>query len=172
MASSSADIQTLAQARDYYRAELAGVRTVTCYGKRVRVVFERDATHLFSDGPDERLSAEEQQAWVEAIPAELRVERRLPNGKVEVRRFSEERARLMGHVLPAISGFTVSVPGTGNRGHEKRMLHGPALPDGRHIRVLLRPGPGDAFTCVSAYPVSSEVWVAMTRAKRAKFPPD
>jgi hypothetical protein len=67
--------------------------------------------------------------------------------------------------------FTASVPGTGQGGHEKRMLHGPALPDGRYMRVVLRPGPGDAFTCISAYPVSRDAWLEIRRSKRAKFPP-
>lgn len=168
---SANDITNREEARDYYAATLAGVRTITCYGKRVSIVFEADATHLFSDGPPKDLSQEEQRAWVAAIPPELRVERRLPKGRTEVRRFSLERAHLMGHVLPAISRFTVSVPGTGRDGHEKRMLHGPALPDGRYMRVLLRPGPGDAFTCVSAYTVNVNVWRTMVAAKRAKFPP-
>src|ERR1035438_4459381 len=45
------------------------------------------------------------------------------------------------------------------------------LPDGRYMLVVLRPGPGDAWTCVSAYPVLAYSWKNATRAKAARFPP-
>jgi len=91
---------------------------------------------------------------------------------LEVRVFNVERASMMDLVLPAVSRFTVSIPGTATtRGREKRMLHGVRLPDGRYMRVVLRPGPGEAFTCVSAYPVSEAVWLDARRAKSARFPP-
>src|SRR5205085_884691 len=99
------------------------------------------------------------------------VERRIGGGRVERREFSLERAQLMDRILPAIHDYTVSIPGTGHRGAENRMLHGPRLPNGRYMRVVLRPGPGDAFTVVSAYPVEHGTWMAACRSRRAKFPP-
>ncbi len=158
---SSADISTLGEARSYYAEYLVGQQVIECHGRPVTVFFERSATHLFS----------EEAPSGDALPAHERVMQRVKGGRVEERRFSLDRARLMDRVIDAISHFTVSVPGTGVRGHEKRMLHGPRLPDGRYLRVVLRPGgPGD-FVCVSAYPVSEAVWLAMRRSKSAKFPP-
>ena len=154
-------IETLEEARDYYRERLAGAHAVTCYGRAVTIVFERDSTHLFSEDPKD---------W-RVVPQSLRVDRFYGPGKVETRTFSLTRARLMDHVLRAICAFTVSIPGTGPRGGQNRMLHGPALSSGEYLRVVLRPGPGDAFTCVSAYPVSLAVWREAVRAKRARFPP-
>lgn len=171
---SSQDIANLDEARAYYAANLAGVRKVTCYGKPVAIVFESDATHVFSDDPTSGMrdmTPAQQRAVFDSIQLDQRVERRLPGGRIEVRRFSLERARLMDHVLPAVSLFTVSVPGTSPRGRDNRTLHGQALPDTRHMRVALRPGPGDAFTCISAFPVSRDAWLATLRSKRAKFPP-
>jgi hypothetical protein len=173
---SSQNIATLDEARAYYAAHLAGVRNVTCYSKPVAIVFEREATHLFSDDPTSgmrNLAPAQQRAVFDAIPPDQRVERRLPGGRVDVRRFNLERARLMDRVLPAVSLFTVSTAGTSARGRENRMLHGRALPDGRYMRVVLQPPRDgyDAFTCVSAYPVSTDVWRAARAAKSAKFPP-
>lgn len=167
----STKIKTLEEAEVFYAEHLAGRRRVTCYGSIVAVVFPPDGTHLFSEGAPKDATEEERAAFVAGIPSGERVERKIVKGKVEVRRFDVLRARLMDRVLPAISLFTVSVPGTGRDGHEKRMLHGPALSDGTHMRVVLRPGPGDAFTCTSAYTVSERVWLEMRRARPAKFPP-
>lgn len=151
-------ITSLAEAREYYARKLVGAHKVECHGRPVTIVFERGATHLFSDES--------------GVASAERVERALGGGKMEVRAFSVARARLMDSVLPAICGYTVSLPGTApTRGREKRMLHGPRLPDGRYLRVVLRPGPGDGFTCVSAYPIQQRVWLDARRAKTAKFPP-
>jgi len=157
----SALITTLAEAVAYYHANLALAHDITCRGRPVRIVFERDATHLYSVSVDD---------WT-SIPAHLRVIRTIGRGKQETREFSLERAQLMDRVLPAISNFTFSIPGTGHKGQQNRMLHGPALPSGHHMRVVLRPGPGEAWTCVSAYRVTSDVWLACRRSKQAKFPP-
>lgn len=152
-------ISSLEEARDYYQRKLARAHRVDCHGRGVTVVFEQAATHLFS---------------VEAVgkvSPELRVRRWLSPTKFEDRKFDLERARSMDDVLIAITHFTVSVPGTANSGHEKRLLHGPRLQTGNHLRVVLRPGPGDAFTCVSAYEISHDKWMEMRRSKAAKFPP-
>lgn len=155
-------ITTLAEAREYYAAKLAGTHRIDCHGREVTIVFERAATHTYSLEP---LDSKD-------IASSDRVERRIPGRDVEVRRFSVERARVMDRILPAVSQFTVSTPGTATTtGREKRMLHGARLPNGQYMRVVLRPGPGDAFTCVSAYPVEERVWREATRSKRAKFPP-
>jgi len=160
-------IETLKQAQELYSNDLAGARTITCSGKRVTIVFERDATHVYS------------VSWngVDVLGVDERAERLIPIGRgktrIEVRRFNLERACLMSYILPAISNFTVSVPESGGHaGHQKRVLYGPSLPHSNdHMRVVLRNGPGDALTCVSAYPVSREEWLKACKLKRAKFPP-
>jgi hypothetical protein len=78
---SSATIATLEEARAFYASELAGARTVTCHGKRVTLVFEKDATHVYSV----KLPVESE------VQTSDRVERRLPRGTrvdVEVRQFA------------------------------------------------------------------------------------
>jgi hypothetical protein len=158
----SALIESLDEARAYYAERLVGAHKITCYKRPVTIVFERDATHLFSVDPKGA-----------PIPDRHRVERRIPPRRIEVRSFCVERARLMDHVLRAVSLFTVAVPEAGGRGgFQKRVLYGPALtPSSDRMRVVLRPGPGTAWTCVSAYPVSAQQWFAASRLKRAKFPP-
>src|SRR6266511_1248505 len=126
-------ISTLDEAREYYRVKLSGVRRVTCYTKRIEIVFEADMTHVYSeengDGPA--------------------VVRQVAPGRSETRRFSLKRARLMDHVLPAISRFTLSIEGQGAKGRENKVLHGPKLESGEYMSVVLRPGPKAAWTCVS-----------------------
>lgn len=163
-------ITCLAEAREYYAAKLAGARAVTVQrsgsAQRVTIVFEADGTHAYSVG------LKTGEPTPNAVDV---VERRIPAGqgrfRVEQRRFSLERARLLDEVLRAISLFTVAVPEAGGRpGYQKAIVYGPALPTGERMRVVLRPGPGDARTCVSAYPVSQSEWVAACRLKRARFP--
>jgi hypothetical protein len=158
----SAFIATRQETVDYYAARIAGVRLVRCYGRDVQILFEHDGTHLFSESVDDESS----------VPKDERIVRRVPGGRIEVRRFSLKRAQLLDDVTVAIAKYTVSIPGTGPQGREKRMLHGPCLPSGEYLRVVLRPGPRDMWTCVSAYPVSRDMWLAANRAKRAKFPPE
>ncbi len=59
----------------------------------------------------------------------------------------------------------------GPAGAEKSLLYGRALPGVGYMRVVLRPGPRDALTCVSAYPVDEVEWMKARRLKRARFPP-
>lgn len=162
---SSHSIATLEEAQAYYAAKLAGRQVVhTRGGTRCIINFEAATTHLFS----EEVSREAFQL----LPIEERVWRRLPGGRPEYRRFCLDRARLMDHVLPAIAGFVFSIPGTSAHGRGNRMLHGPALPDGRFLRVVLAPWAGapKEWTCVSAYPLPREKWLEARRAKSAKFP--
>ena len=154
-------IESREEAEDYYRERLARPHQIQCRGVDVTIAFERQATHLYS-------VAHESDAPIDPL---LLVRRQIAPYKFDDRVFSLERARLMDEVLRAITFFTVSTPGTGTRGRENRMLHGSALPDGRYMRVILRPGPGDAHTVVSAYPVTHDVWMQQRRAKKAKFPP-
>jgi hypothetical protein len=160
-------VSTLPEAVAFYAQNLAGARTITCSDKRVTIVFERDATHLFSESCADSTALDASEVVERTIPAGQGRTRR------EVRRFSVTRARLMSYVLPAISCFAVSVPESGGRqDHQKRVLYGPPLPGSRsRLRVVLRPGPGDAFTVVSAYPVDEVEFVKACRLKRAKFPP-
>jgi len=160
-------VETLEQATELYAKDLAGSRKITCHGQPVTIVFDSDGTHLYSvsyNGADE-------------LELHERVVRRIPAGKgrfrMEVRHFDLKRACLMSYILPAISNFTVSVPEAGGRpGLQKRVLYGPELPHSdERILVVVRPGPGDAWTCVSAYPVSRDQWLKACKLKRAKFPP-
>ena len=43
-------IETREEARDYYRAKLARAHSIKCHGKAITIVFEKDATHLYSGG--------------------------------------------------------------------------------------------------------------------------
>lgn len=163
-------ITCLAEAREYYAHALAGARTVTVQRsgtiQRVTIIFEADGTHVFSDGLKD--------GEAPPAPGEL-VERRIPAGggrfRIEQRRFSLQRAHLLDEVLRALSLFSVSVPEAGGRpGHQKTVVYGPALSTGERMRVVLRPGPGEARTCVSAYPVTQREWLAASKLKRARFP--
>ncbi len=156
----SSFIDTRAEALDYFAARIVGERLLTVGGVEVRIRVPHDGIHIFTTDPGE----------LPLEPGE-RVERRVQGGRVDVRRFSLERARLLDEVYTAIERFTVSTGGTGRQGGENRLLHGPALPDGQHMRVVLRPEGGTRFACVSAYPVAKDVWLAARRDRRAKFPP-
>jgi hypothetical protein len=154
-------IETLAEARFYYASKLARTHTVTCKETRIDIVLEQDGTHLFSVEVED----------INAIPADQLVTRNIGGGKREVRQFSLERARLMDKVLPAISDFTVCTSGKGAPSREPRIVHGPRLPCGRYMRVVLRPGPGTAWTCLSAFAIEEAVYRQAFNSKRAKFPP-
>jgi hypothetical protein len=150
-------IETLDEARAYYQATLVRAHPINCHGRPVTIVFEAAATHLYSESVAD---------W-RSIPAAERVDRKLGPGRIETRQFSLRRAWLMDQVLPAITLYTVSTPGT----RANRMLHGQRLASGEYMRVILNPGPGSAFTCVSAYPVAERVWREACLSKRARFPP-
>jgi hypothetical protein len=153
-------IATAEEARDYYRAKLAGPQMLTSDGRAVTVVFEHDATHLYSSEIKDPGSV---------LP---RVTRRIAPGKEDVREFNLSRAQIMDKVLPAIAEYTVSVPAAGGRaGAEKTLIYGRLIPGVGYMRVVVRPGPGTALTCVSAYPVNETEWMNARRLKRAKFPP-
>jgi hypothetical protein len=152
-------IATPEEARDYYRAKLVGARTITSGGLPVTIVFEHDATHLYSKEIKDPAST---------LP---RITRQIGPGKVDVREFCVARAGLMDNILPAVEHYTVSVPAGGRAGMEKSLLYGPAIQGVGYMRVVVRPGPGTAFTCVSAYTVDGAEWMSARRMKRAKFPP-
>lgn len=161
----SAFIATRDEARDYYEAKLARAHALVVRGVSVAVVFERGATHLYSVEVDDPTS----------IPASDRCVRNLGRGSQEVRRFSLERAVLIDEVLRAVTLYTVAQNAGGAKGREKFLLYGPALENGDHMRIVLRPGPGEAFTCVSAYPVDRATWVAAKGARTGRpvpFPPE
>jgi hypothetical protein len=155
-------ITTLEEARVYYAAKLVGARLVTTRKGHATIVFEAATTHFYSV----------ETADFANVPANERVSRRLSATRTEYRRFDVDRARLMDRVIPAIEGFVFSIAGTSSHGLEKRMLHGPVLPDGRYMRVVLSPWRGDAdkWTCVSAYPIAAAVWMQARRAKAIRFP--
>lgn len=130
-------------------------------GLPVTIVFERDATHLYS---------REVKQEDEPVPPYLLVVRAISPQKTERRIFDLERARLMDHILPAITQCTTVVQGQGARGREKILIHGPRLGTGDYMRVVLRPGPGKAWTCVSAYTVNVQAWLQARQAKRLQWP--
>jgi hypothetical protein len=155
-------ITSLEEARACYRARLVGTHTIQVRRTTATIVFERRTTHLYSEDVD--------------APAEIepcnKVVRYLPRGRIELRRFSLDRARLLDCVLPALQSYTYSLPGLGPRGHDNRLVHGPRLADGRYMRVVLSPRRDRPryYGCVSAYPIREEFWLAGRRAKTARFP--
>jgi hypothetical protein len=152
-------ITTREEAVLYYRTKLARAHAITVRESKVTIVFERDATHLYSAEAEE------------PIADEHLVERVLGGGRSERRRFDVARAVLMDAVLPAISNHVFAIQGTGARGREKALVHGPSLGESRYMLVALRPGPGDAFTCTSAYVITQQKWLEGRRAKPMPFPP-
>ena len=155
---SSSVITTRDEAVLYYRTKLARAHTITVGESRVTIVLERDATHLYSVEADEPIADEQL------------VERALGRGRSERRRFDRARALVMDHVLPSISNHVFAIQGTGARGREKVLVHGPSIGDARYMLVALRRGPGDAFTCTSAYVITHGKWMEGRRAKPAPFP--
>lgn len=152
-------ITSASEAATYYAQRLVGEHHVTCFGRAVTIVFMKDSTHLWSE---ER----------EPQPGEELVARAIGGGRIERRTFSLVRARLMDQIVRAVTHFTVSIDGTGARGRENRMLHGPRLPSGDYLRVVLRPlARRGQFAVVSAYPVSHDTWMQARRARSARFPP-
>jgi hypothetical protein len=156
----SGDISTLAEAREYYRAKLARSHSIQCRDVTVEIVFDHDGTHLFSVEVDD----------IEAIPDSELVTRNIGGGKRECRQFSVERARMMDKVLPVISQFTCCYAGFGPPSRRNLVLHGYRLDCGRYMRVVLRPGPGRAWTCLSAFAVTEVAYIEARRAQPAKFP--
>lgn len=150
-----------------YRAHLAGSHTFECCGVEVTIVFEWDATHVFS------IAAKDG----ETIAPEDAVTRRIPRGKqpprIEVRRFNAERARLMGWILPTIAKFLVSVPESGGRdAHEKRVLYGTTPIADRYMRVVLRRCPFERRGQATKPPVSWQPPFTALRRRRAWAQPD
>ena len=153
-------IETCAQAREYYRLILAGSHSVTSKSKAVDIVFEGNNTHVFSvEVPD-----------INAIPEDELVTRDRGDGTRECRQFALVRARLMDSVLPAISSYDRCALGKGPPHRANREIYGPCMPCGRHMKVVLRPGPKTAWTCVTAFPVTVEDFRKASWHKPAQFP--
>lgn len=157
---SSDAITTLAEALVYYQSKLARSHTITCQGQRVQIVFERDGTHLFS----------EEVADIEAIPTDQLVTRDKNGGKRECRQFCLERAKLMDQVLPAISKFTRCVGGAQASNRRPKLVHGPKMPCGRYMRVVLRHGPGKSWVVVTAFPISELEYRKASWSEIVQFP--
>lgn len=153
-------IETEREARRYYQERLAGMRRVVCRGKEVTLFFERAATHVYIEALSDHCPAN---------PVIIR--RRIRERVYDERAFCLDRARLMDHIIPAVRYFTFSLPGTSEANRENRLLHGPRLPDGRYLRVVLSPGPRNTWYCKSAYPIEAAKWMELRCAKSAKFPP-
>ena len=160
LVTASEAIATLAEARAYYLGKLAMAHKITCRNAEVTIVFEREGTHLFSEEvPD-----------FNAIPNEMLVTRNIGGGRREVRQFCIDRARLMDRVLPAISAFTHCTRGQGAPSRSPRLMTGPRLACGRYMRVILRPGPDTAWTCLTAFPIDEMAYRECCRASPTRFP--
>ena len=154
-------ITTLAEARAYYQSKLAGSHTITCRGQSVDIVFEADGTHLFSVKVDD----------IYAIPDAELVTRNVGGGKRECRQFSDDRARLMDCVLPAISLCTRCVIDKGPPSRANRKVFGQKMSCGRVMCVVLRLGAGKSLICITAYPVDQEAYRKASWQRPGKFPP-
>lgn len=154
---SSALITTPEEARAYYESHLAGLHKVHCRERDVKIVFQAGGTHLYSKNGD-----------IAQAPPAMIVRRPVHRG-FDDRVFCLERAHLMDDVLPTISTYLFSLPGKGRQ--PNRQLYSAKLPSGVFLCVILDGGPGDAWTCLTAYPVNAKQWTDAQRSKRAKFPP-
>lgn len=151
-------IETREEARQYYNERLAGAHPLACYGKRVSIYFPLGYSHFYSVSADEATTTTAD-----------RVTQKLPGGALEVRRFSLTRARLMDAIIPAISCYSVVLPG---RPSQNRQIFGHRLPDGIYLCVIVRPTMQPLnWTAVSAFPVNAATWREARGAKTAKFPP-
>ncbi|HEY2431571.1 MAG TPA: hypothetical protein VGI12_02785 [Vicinamibacterales bacterium] len=153
-------ITDLAQARHYYASKLVRAHQITCHGAPVVIVFEAENTHLFSEEVED----------TDAIPADQLVTKKQSGGREEIRQFSLDRARLMDCVLPAITSFTHCHAGAGPPTHSTRLMYGKAMPCGRHMCVVLRPGPKTAWTVVTSFPMQKAKYSERCRMKPTRFP--
>jgi hypothetical protein len=157
----SASITTLEEARTYYRAKLVGAHKLSCHGRQVSVVFDYDVTHTYSESPRDGILLEGAKQVTQPIKG----------GKFEVRLFSLARARWMDHIIPALTHHTLCSLDVGRPGQQRNKLHGPCLPTGDYLRVILRPGPKTAWTCMTAFPVTQHEWETAAKDRQALFPP-
>lgn len=153
-------ISTLDEAQDYYRTYLVRPHHLNCYGRKAVVVFEASMTHCYS---------EESRGGIllNGIPEV----RQVLGGKTEVRLFCLYRARLMDQVIPAICHHSMSTISKGQKGRERRVLHGPVLSSGDYVRVVLRPGSRGSWICLTSFPVTAAEWRTARNEKHRPFPP-
>lgn len=157
---SSAEITTLAEAVAYYKKKLVTAHKIDCKGQRIKIVFEEIDTHTYSEEVDD----------INAIPEDQLIKRNVGGGKRECRQFCLDRARHVDQILPAISDFATCVGGHGGS-RATKILYGPKMACGRHMKVVLRPGSQESsWYVVSGFPVSSEDYRKSTFSKASKFP--
>jgi hypothetical protein len=157
---SSSEISTRAEAQEYYRRKLVGAHHITCRGQSVDIVFESTDTHIYS----------EKVADINAIPEDQLVKKNLAGGKRECRQFCLDRAKLMDQILPAISLFVNCTGGDGGSSRAPRLVHGPKMPCGRYMRVVLRRGAGKSWVVLTAFPLSQDDYRKTTFSRPAPFP--
>jgi hypothetical protein len=133
---------------------------VSCHGRNVSVFFEHSANHVYTDDYDASVHG----------TCEI-IKRRIGPGRYDERAFALDRARLMDEIIRAVRYYTFSIPGTGQHNRQNRLLHGPRLQDGRHLRVALSPGPRESWYCKSAYPIDAAKWKLLRGSKTVRFPP-
>jgi hypothetical protein len=76
----------------------------------------------------------------------------------------------MDSVLPAITNYQRCALGKGPPSRANRNLYGPCMPCGRHMQVVLRPGPERAWVVVTAFPVNVDDYRKSSWHKVAPFP--
>ena len=157
---SSTEISTRDEARAYYLRKLVAAHRIDCKGQRIKIVFEEIDTHTYSkEVPD-----------INAIPGDQLVTRNRGGGRRECRQFCPDRARHMDQILPAISDFGTCVGGNGGS-RATKVVHGPKMACGRHMKVVLRPGSEESsWYVVSAFPIDAEEYRKTTFSKSAKCP--
>lgn len=151
----SASITCREEAEAFYKANLVGERRVIVKGQKITIVFQKQTSHCFSVKHDP-----------DTIPQNERIARMKPSG-LEVRRFSRERAVLMGEVLSTIEQFSVAVESDTNV-----LVYGNLLSTGKVLRICLDKDTSrkNTWLCYSAYPVDKDKWLAAYGEKNAIFP--
>jgi hypothetical protein len=150
-------IQDSREARRYYEERLCKLHRLMCHGREVEVLFDKSVNHCYTEEPPDDPSG------VTILVS------RLGGGIVEKRAFCLDRAVLMDAICPAICKPSYSLAGEAPKNRPRFLLHGPPLPGGRYLRVVLR-WDGRQWNCMSAYPISADKWKAGWKSIR-KFPP-
>lgn len=147
-------IVTPDDARAYYACRMVGEHRITVDGVGLRVRFNAEEIHLFTDTR-------------QPCPPRECVRRIGVSG--EVRCFSLERARALDKILPTLERPAVALCATIPDGV---MVLGPADPSARRLAVVVAPArDADLFFVRTLFPVTPKDFAAKLRAKRAAWPP-
>jgi hypothetical protein len=153
-------IADVREARRYYQERLAGrPHQVTCYGRPVVLFFDHGVNHAYTTDVSK------------GQPGAAVITRDLRGGRRETRVFCLDRARLMDQIIPAVCAYSFTLAGKAPVERHNRLVHGPRLPDGRYLRVVLASGPRGMWYCKSAYPLTAAEWLYARSSVAIKFPP-